>query len=1000
MSRETASGTLEVRMYDVFGGCQQFYAPSFSNFNTGCFNTGINQSVNFLLGPTCSPYGSFGFGMMDFTSMFLTQMMTNFLYQGFQSGPPCGCHQHTHLYEPYLDMPYGPRPSQGHSHVHVENHPGCFPQEQAQHPAQLSAPSRNPVHPKTRTKSYDPTKDAAELNKAMEGGMFGLGTDEEAIMKTLRGKSKDEIELLKQNYKDHYGKDLTSQLRGELNDKEFAQASNLMKGETSKADARKLQEATTGLTDDESAVFETLRGKSKEEREELLSEYRKLTGKDLSTTLKGRFSEKEFQQAEALINGDTAKADAAKLNQALTGLTDDEDAVYQTLEGRSEEEIAAIKKEYKALTGRDLESRMKSRLTKTENQRATSLLEGDQASADAARIHQAVKGMGTDEDSIYETLEGKSKEERDAIAAAYKKQYGVDLDTRLSEDMSGNDFEKANTLLEDGKTSDVQKLRFAMEGMGTDEEAVQKVLAGKSKEEVAQLKEDYKAATGRDLDSVLDSELGGRDLFDANQALKGKPQSIEEALERLNERHAFERKGEANEVSTAFMDLINDKGELLDRNVGRANDQYQAYQLALQEGRYQDAEVEKARLGQLLGYSNLDVEGYQESKDAAADTAGTVAATAAAVAVMVGTAGTATPLVATALYAGGAGALARTATTSMISGAGYDEQNIGADMASGFVDGAATVAGAGAGKVASGAIKGTSRGARLAAATVQGSVDGLVGGAAGGAAAEAFRDGTWDDGFGEGLTRVGKAGATGAVAGTVAGGGTVLVGKGAGATARFGKRVVSETYEAGSKAFRNFSNAGKSTSVQRFGSFASDSANRGGNWGSGWDGSGWRDAGRKAWDDASSWGKKAWDDTKKAWGDANEWSKKAWDDANDWSKKAWDDANWSGNGADDGWGQWGRNSQGAGDAFTNAGNQPRDIFKDFNRNVYGNYDYDVNWDFEILGLDPNASRADLVKKYRKLAIEHHPDRGGQKEMFQAVNHANQNLKKYFEAQAS
>jgi hypothetical protein len=51
----------------------------------------------------------------------------------------------------------------------------------------------------------------------------------------------------------------------------------------------------------------------------------------------------------------------------------------------------------------------------------------------------------------------------------------------------------------------------------------------------------------------------------------------------------------------------------------------------------------------LVGYANDDVGSYQNAKDSVADTAGTVAATAAATAVVIGTAGTGSPLAATLL---------------------------------------------------------------------------------------------------------------------------------------------------------------------------------------------------------------------------------------------------------------------------------------------------------------------------------------------------------------
>lgn len=44
--------------------------------------------------------------------------------------------------------------------------------------------------------------------------------------------------------------------------------------------------------------------------------------------------------------------------------------------------------------------------------------------------------------------------------------------------------------------------------------------------------------------------------------------------------------------------------------------------------------------------------------------------------------------------------------------------------------------------------------------------------------------------------------------------------------------------------------------------------------------------------------------------------------------------------------------------------------------------------YQILGIPNNSSQADIKAAYRKLAMIHHPDRGGDPEMFKAVNTAN------------
>lgn len=630
-----------------------------------------------------------------------------------------------------------------------------------------------------------------ELFKAMHGG-FGMGTDEEAIHRALQGKTPDEIEAIRRQYQDHYGSSLDEDLKSELGGQDLKRAEAALKGDRTAADADALFQAMDGAGTDEEAVLRTLEGKTPEQRQALEKAYEQRHGRSLREDLKDDMGGDGLRRASALLDGDGARAEAARLHEALAGAGTDEGAVHGTLQGKTPEEREALRKAYKEAYGRDLGADLADDMSGAELDRAQAHLDGRSADAEAARLRQAMEGAGTDEKEVQSTFEGRSAEERQAIADAYRKQTGQDLRSAMSEEMGGKDLKRSEALLDRGKLSDAETLHYAVDGAGTDEAAIRSTLAGKSKDQIAAIRLDYQQRYGRDLDADLRGDLAGRDEFEATQTLKGRPESAEEALQRMNETRNFERKGLLNFYSRQAMDSLTDHGERLDANTARANEFYKS---AMADGSLDTAE--KARLSQLVGYSADDVGSYREAKDSVGEGVATVGATAASVAVVVGTAGTATPLVAAAAVTV-TGAAARTGLKAAIQGQGYGWEEGLTDAAIGGAEGLATFVGAKAGTAAArGALLAESRVVleragvetservvemmgkellersalrRAAVGFVEGAVDGGLGGALGGGVGETVRDGTWDDGVGEGLARVGASTVTGAGVGAVTGG--------------------------------------------------------------------------------------------------------------------------------------------------------------------------------------------------------------------------------------
>ena len=470
---------------------------------------------------------------------------------------------------------------------------------------------------------YDPAGDVNVLNKAMAG----WGTDEDAIFNVLKGKSPEQRQALKEAYKQKYGKDLESEVKSEMSGGEWDKAKALL--DSGKiGDADKLRQAMAGAGTDEGAILRSLEGKSPKEIADMKAEYKQRYGKDLTEDLKSELSGTDLKKTELLLKGEpqpdmsitdpkAREADLVKRKGAFIadrvsidmeavkgGGSEERRALLDSLYGKSPEERKAYQEAYKSKTGRELEGDLKNNLFGSDRDIAMEYLKEGKES-DAAKLHRAMDGLGTDEKSIFRTLEGKTEKERKAILDDYKSKYGVDLREDLKGDLSGSDLAKANNLLDKGKLDTAGKLDVAMSGAGTDEKGIFEALQKASPEERAKLSKD-KALLER-----LDDELSGEDKARAMALLNSKDgklsttdkldvamagggtdeKGIYEALEKATPE---ERKAIMNDPK--MMEKLKD--ELNDEEMGRINTIFKDGKLPA-----------KTKLADAMGGAGTDEEG-------------------------------------------------------------------------------------------------------------------------------------------------------------------------------------------------------------------------------------------------------------------------------------------------------------------------------------------------------------------------------------------------------
>jgi hypothetical protein len=176
-------------------------------------------------------------------------------------------------------------------------------------------------------------------------------------------------------------------------------------------------------------------------------------------------------------------------------------------------------------------------------QRAPALTTDDYTTL-AANLHSAMAGWGTDEEAIFVSLQ-KLEKDATAIAAlkkAYQDTYKEDLESEIRSELSGSELDLALELLGAGGTgkapmvggapagaADVeaaaQRLHTAMEGWGTDEEAVYAALLPFNRDatKLTTLKTAYKTKYGTELEDDIKSEMSSDELAYALYLLNAPP---------------------------------------------------------------------------------------------------------------------------------------------------------------------------------------------------------------------------------------------------------------------------------------------------------------------------------------------------------------------------------------------------------------------------------------------------------------------------------------------
>ncbi|KAL7297824.1 hypothetical protein TKK_0008857 [Trichogramma kaykai] len=214
------------------------------------------------------------------------------------------------------------------------------------------------------------------------------------------------------------------------------------------------------------------------------------------------------------------RSDAEVLRKAMKGFGTDEKSIIQVLANRTNLQRQQIAEQFKTLYGKDLIKDLKSETSGNFEKLLVAMMT-PLPQYFAKELHEAMSGIGTEENVLIEILCTMSNHEIRIIKQAYESMFGKSLEDDLSADTSGN-FERLMISLccanrdetfevdAAAATEDARQLLQAGElRFGTDESVFNAVLAQRNIAQLRAIFEQYQYMTGHDIEQAIENEFSG-----------------------------------------------------------------------------------------------------------------------------------------------------------------------------------------------------------------------------------------------------------------------------------------------------------------------------------------------------------------------------------------------------------------------------------------------------------------------------------------------------------